>query len=81
MFVPHLNRLSMMWLTFIEVFNKINSIILIYIFFLIELLRKPVLHTEPDAVRKLKMFYQTCISPGTDLFLIKFAISFLIVYL
>jgi hypothetical protein len=31
---------------------------------LTELLRKPVLHTEPDAVRKLKMFYQTCISAG-----------------
>lgn len=36
----------------------------ISIVFLIELLRKPVLNTEPDAVRKLKMFYQTCISAG-----------------
>ncbi|CAF0910418.1 unnamed protein product [Adineta steineri] len=31
-----------------------------------ELLRKPVLDIEPDAVRKLKMFYQTCISLDRD---------------
>lgn len=32
--------------------------------FLLELLRKPVLDLEPDAVRKLKMFYQTCTGTG-----------------
>ncbi|CAF0963262.1 unnamed protein product, partial [Didymodactylos carnosus] len=31
-----------------------------------ELLRKPVLLNEPDAVKKLKIFYQTCISPDRD---------------
>ena len=33
----------------------------------VELLRKPVLATEPDAVRKLKIFYQTCVSAGRAL--------------
>ncbi|CAF4083250.1 unnamed protein product [Rotaria magnacalcarata] len=31
-----------------------------------ELLRKPILDTEPDAVRKLKIFYQTCVSADRD---------------
>ncbi len=37
----------------------------------VELLRKPVLDTEPDAVRKLKMFYQTCIGTGKNLYALK----------
>jgi hypothetical protein len=32
-----------------------------------ELLRKPILDAEPDAVRKLKTFYQTCVSAGNML--------------
>lgn len=31
-----------------------------------ELLRKPVLDSEPDAVRKLKIFYQTCVNAERD---------------
>ncbi|CAF0840442.1 unnamed protein product [Rotaria sordida] len=31
-----------------------------------ELLRKPILDTEPDAVKKLKTFYQACVSPERD---------------
>jgi hypothetical protein len=61
----------MMLLTFIEVFNIIDSNILIIIYLFTELLRKPVLDTEPDSVRKLKMFYQTCIGTGKNLFSIQ----------
>lgn len=50
----------------IDLVLSLNSTI--YFRFLIELLRKPILEIEPDAVRKLKIFYQTCVSAGNNFF-------------
>ena len=83
MFVPHLKHLSMMLLIFTEVFpcNNLDILIILSTFLFIELLRKPVLDIEPDAVRKLKMFYQTCIGPGKEFIFIENEIMIIIYHI